>query len=65
MKGEFDALLTMDRNLEREHNLTILSFGVIVIRAHSNRVRDVLPLVPHVRAALGRIRPGQVEHVGG
>jgi hypothetical protein len=65
MNGQFDALLTMDRNLEREHNLTILSFGVIVIRAHSNRVPDVLPLVSQIREALNRIRAGHVEHVGG
>jgi hypothetical protein len=36
--GLVDAFLTMDRKLEHQHKLGGLSFGVLVIRARSNRV---------------------------
>ena len=60
-----DAFLTMDRNLEHQQIVTTLSFGVIVIRARSNRVADLLPLVPGVIAALAAVQAGKVQHVGG
>ena len=31
--GQVDALVTMDRKLDREHDLSALPFGVIVIAA--------------------------------
>lgn len=54
----------MDRNLEHEHNLTVLPFGVVVIHARSNRVQDLQPLVGAIREALARIGAGKVEGVG-
>jgi hypothetical protein len=62
--GQVDALLTMDRKLEHEHDLGALSFGVVVIRARSNRVLDLRPLVGTIDAALARIEPGKIERVG-
>ena len=62
--GQFDALLTMDRNLEFQQNLGALSFGILVVRAPSNRLRDVQPLVPDILAALPRVAPGEVSRVG-
>jgi len=62
--GRFDAFVTMDRRLEREHDLTVLTFGVIVILAKSNRMLHLLPLVAPLLKGLSRIKPGLVEHVG-
>jgi hypothetical protein len=62
--GQFDAFVTMDRKLEREHDLTVVPFGVIVILARSNRMEHLRPLVPPLLEALQRTKPGQVEHVG-
>ena len=62
--GQVDAFLTMDRKLEHEHDLSALSFGVVVIRARSNRMQDLRPLIGAVTAALARIGPGKVERVG-
>jgi predicted nuclease of predicted toxin-antitoxin system len=61
---KIDAFLTMDRNLEHQQNLSGLSFGIVVIRARSNRVEDLRPLVSAILAALGHIEPGKVQHVG-
>ena len=62
--GHTDAFVTMDRKLERQQKLSALPFGVVLIVARSNRVQDLLPLVPDVLAALDRIQPGRLEHVG-
>ena len=61
---KIDAFLTMDRNLELQQKLGGLSFGIIVIRARSNRVEHLRPLVSDILAALGHIEAGKVQHVG-
>ena len=53
----------MDRKLERQHDLSLLPFGVIVVLARSNRVPDLLPLVAEMREALMRVRAGKVDYV--
>jgi hypothetical protein len=61
--GHTDAFVTMDKHLEREQEIQSLPFGVVLIAARSNRVQDLLPLVPGVLAALDRIQPGQLVWV--
>lgn len=62
--GHIDALMTMDRKLEHQRDLSALPFGVIVVRAHSNRMQDLRPLVGEMRATLTRVQPGIVQYVG-
>ena len=58
------ALVTADRNMEFQQNIRAAGVGLIVLRARSNRLPDLLPLVPALLEALARVRPGQVLHVG-
>jgi hypothetical protein len=60
-----DVFVTMDRKLEKQHDLSRLPFGVVVIYARSNRMPDLLPLTDALREAVAGIGPGKVEHVGG
>ena len=62
--GAIDVFVTMDTNLEHQQNVTVLPFGIVVVGAPSNRMQDLAPLVPEILEALGRVRPGTVEHVG-
>jgi hypothetical protein len=62
--GVTDAFVTMDGKLEHQHDISLLRFGVVVVGAPSNRMSDMMPLVPEMLAALHRVRPGKVEHVG-
>ena len=41
------------------------SIAVLVLIAPSNRVLDLLPLVPEILKALVTIKPGEVREVGG
>ena len=38
MGGEYDALVTMDRGIEFQQNLTSVAVGVLLVRASSNRM---------------------------
>jgi predicted nuclease of predicted toxin-antitoxin system len=62
--GEFEVFLTMDRGVEFQQNLQSLSFGVLIIRAPSNRFEALQPLLSEVHNALNTIQPGQVLRVG-
>ena len=62
--GVADAFVTMDRKLERQHDLSKVAFGVVVIEARSNRMQDLLPLIESILRALATVQPGQVARVG-
>ena len=59
----FTVMLTVDQNLPHQQNMTAAGVAVIVMVARSNRLPDLLPLVPDVEAALAVIQPGQVIEV--
>lgn len=59
-----DVFVTLDRNLEFQQNVKVLSFGVVVVRARSNRIADLTPHITSILEAVSRIAPGHVEKVG-
>lgn len=61
---EFDAFVTVDRNLSFQQNLPAFSIAVIVLRAKSNRLSDLRPLVPELLASIPTAKPGTVTYVG-
>ena len=63
--GQFAALLTVDQGIEYQQNLSGLHISVIVMRASSNDIDDLRPLLPEVERALASIRAGQIVQVGG
>lgn len=48
----FDCFLTMDRGLEYQQNLAGRTVSIVLLRAPSNRLADLLPLVPALEAAV-------------
>ena len=61
---EFDILVTTDRNLPFQQDLSRFSIAVIVLRAQSNRLIDLRRLIPELLAALPVARRGAVTSVG-
>ena len=61
--GEFDAFVTMDKNLEHQQNLGVLNLAVIVIRAPSNAFPTVSMLMPKVNEAVRSASVGIATHV--
>ncbi|MGB9620262.1 MAG: DUF5615 family PIN-like protein [Armatimonadota bacterium] len=62
--SQFDVLLTLDKNLPFQQDLGSVRIAVLIIRARSNRIQDLLPVIPDCLTALKSIRPGQVVRVG-
>ena len=61
--GKYDAFITVDKNLPAQQRTASLTFGVVVLRAPSNQLSDLRPLVPLIIAALETLQPGQVVTV--
>jgi hypothetical protein len=61
----FTILLTADRNLRYQQNLQEAGVAVVVLVAPSNRLPDLIPLMPKARNVLSAIAPGEVIEVGG
>lgn len=61
----FTILLTTDRNLRYQQNLQQAGVAVVVLVAPSNRLPDLLPLIPDVRNVLNTIAPGEAIEVSG
>ena len=58
-KARFQVFITLDQGLEYEQNLGGRSLAVILIRAKSSRLEDLVPHAAEVLAALERIGAGQ------
>lgn len=60
----FTILLTTDQNLRYQQNLQQVGVAVVILIALSNRLPDLLPLIPETRNALNTITPGEVIEIG-
>ncbi len=44
----FDVLITIDKHIPNQQFLSRFAIAVLIIRARSNRLADLLPLVPSI-----------------
>jgi predicted nuclease of predicted toxin-antitoxin system len=59
----FDAFVTVDRNLFFQQRLLSFSIAVVVLRARTNRLVDLRPLVPKLLEVLASAKRGEVTWV--
>jgi hypothetical protein len=59
----FAVFLTVDRNLEYQQHVPGLGLAVVALRARSNDIVDLEPLMPSVLAVLATLSPGRVVRV--
>jgi predicted nuclease of predicted toxin-antitoxin system len=62
-ESRWDVLMTSDRNLKYQQNMTGRKIAILVLRAKSNRLVNLLPLMPACVDALRSIEQGQVVEV--
>ena len=62
--GSFDVLVTADRNVEHQQNLTILPISVVVLVASTNRLESSTPVVPELLRLLQTLPPRRLVHIG-
>ncbi len=60
---QFDVFITVDRNLSSQQNLRGLKIAVIVLHAKTNRLAELLPMIPDLLAAIVSLKQGQVTTV--
>ena len=56
---DFEVFITVDRNLSFQQHLPRYNVAVIVLRAQSNRLQDLRPLVPKLLEALPTAKRGE------
>jgi hypothetical protein len=56
----FDVLITVDQGIPHQQNVGQRRIALIVLRVPTNRVGDLIQLVPAIVSALDSIAPGQV-----
>ena len=64
VQGQFDVFVTADQGIEFEHNLGTLHFGIVIVHVEKNKIEFYRPLASDLLAAVERVAPGQVIHVG-
>ena len=55
--SQFDAFVTVDKNLPYQQDSANLPIAVVVLDSVSNELPRLLPLVPALEVALGRLAP--------
>jgi predicted nuclease of predicted toxin-antitoxin system len=55
--NEFDAFVTVDKNLPYQQNLSALPVAVVLLDAKSNELTALEPLVPGLVSALASLKP--------
>ena len=63
-RSGWQILLTIDQGMPYQQNLKGRSISIIVIRAKSNRLPDLLTHVPKIVNSFRSIKPGQVVRIG-
>jgi hypothetical protein len=58
--GIFDVLLTIDKSIQFQQNLMKYQVGFVLLRAPSNDIADLEPLMPRLLARLDEISPGKL-----
>ena len=56
---QFDVFVTVDQGMEYEQNLANRKIGLLVLRARSNQIEDLAPIIPAALATLRDIEPGR------
>jgi predicted nuclease of predicted toxin-antitoxin system len=61
---EFEVFVTVDRNLAFQQNIPKFSLAVILVHCVTNRLADLVALVPDIQRAIPIATRGTVTNVG-
>jgi predicted nuclease of predicted toxin-antitoxin system len=63
-ESNFDVFVTIDKNIRYQQNLAGRKIAILIIRARSSEIDDLLRELPACIVALQSIRPGQIVQIG-
>ncbi len=61
---EFDIFITIDQNLPSQQNLSKYDIAVVVLRTSTNRLSDLVPLIPEFLNSITSVQPGTFTLIG-
>jgi hypothetical protein len=64
-QAQFDVFLTLDQGIPHQQNVAKFEIAVILVRAASNDLDDLLPLVPAILAAVPKAQKSMLTVVKG
>ena len=64
MQSWFDVLVTVDKGMKYQQNLQGFAGTIVLLRAHSNAIEQLTPLVPQLLAVLGASSGHTVVTIG-
>jgi hypothetical protein len=59
----FEVLVTVDRHMQHQQNVAVSGLALVVLRARSTRVPELIPVVPALNAVLSEVRVGTVTEL--
>ena len=62
---EFRVVLTVDKNIKSQQNLSKLTVAVIILDSPANTPECLAPFAPFVESVLLTILPGQIVEIDG
>jgi predicted nuclease of predicted toxin-antitoxin system len=63
-EASFDVFITLDKGFAYQQSLMGRRIAILLIRAKSNRLVDLLPHAQACRDAIATIKPGEIIQVG-
>jgi predicted nuclease of predicted toxin-antitoxin system len=61
---EFDCLLTVDTNIEKQQHIPSLRIAILLVRTVSNDLKSLQALAPEIRRALDELKLQQFQAIG-
>ena len=58
--GQYDALVTVDQNIQYQQNLKTVALAIIVLKAKRSTYPMLRPLMPQVLEKLKMIKPSEI-----
>lgn len=59
----FEVLVTNDGSIQHQQHLSELRMGIVMLDAPTNKLEDLLPLVPATLEAISSVARGEVHHI--
>ncbi len=61
---KFDIFITIDQNLSSQQNLSKYDIAVVVLRSSTNRLSDLVSLIPEFLNSIASVKPGTFTRIG-
>ena len=59
----FSVFITVDKSLRHQQKLRNLKFAILVLRAKSNKLEDIVPHLPEILVTLRSIKAGEIRRI--